>query len=73
VNARKLHNLSLIALIVSYFLQFGAHLFAIAIIVRSVIAAWPAPSVSSWGRMAMTAAPSETPPLHVRWCALSPR
>ena len=39
VNARKLHNLGLIALIVSYFLQFGAQLFAIAIIVRSVIAA----------------------------------
>ncbi len=41
MTERKLHDLSLIALIVSYFLQFGAQLFAIAIIVRTVIAAPP--------------------------------
>lgn len=41
MSARKLHDLSLIALITSYFLQFGAQLFAIAVIVRTVIAAPP--------------------------------
>lgn len=41
MNNRTLPNLSLIALIVSCFVQIGAQLFAIAVIVRTVIAAPP--------------------------------
>ena len=41
MDRSSLKNLSLVALIVSCFIQIGAQLFAIAIIVRTVIAAPP--------------------------------
>ena len=41
MNKRMLPNLSLIALIASCFIQIGAQLFAIVVIVRTVIAAPP--------------------------------
>ena len=41
MNKQTLPNLSLIALIVSCFIQIGAQLFAIVVIVRTVIAAPP--------------------------------
>jgi len=41
VKKRMLPNLSLIALIVSCFMQIGAQLFAILVIVRTVVAAPP--------------------------------
>ena len=41
MDKRPLKNLSLIALIVSCFMQIGAQLFAIVVIVRTVIAAPP--------------------------------